>query len=245
MVPFDTKSFDLIIPASDLSINTLNCVILNNEDTVFNSTLNNGVVKQLSYVVCDDRIILTSENEGKNFKLFTLKNISDKLEMGTVTILLSSTEKFEKENIFRKEVRWFNKPFILNNQELSSKVLKYIEDENVISDIRKTDEEKFLQKMLHVWEKYDPTKETKYNELMEQYFSRVDYTFRNFSTITGKQGWDTDRGAIYIQYGNPDEIKRASDDHGKVIETWIYNDPDNKFNFVDKAGAGEFVILSQ
>lgn len=245
MIPFDRTSYDLIFPVTDVNLTSINCIVLNNEDTVFNSAISENTITVFTYSLCDNKIIIEQPDEEKVFKLFLLKNISNKLEVGTLTILLSSTENFEKINTFKKEVRWFNKPFTLNNQELSSRVLKYIEDEDTISEIRKTDEEKFLQKLLQVWEKYDPTKETKYNELMEQYYLRVDYAIKNFSTITGKQGWETDRGGIYIQFGNPDEIKRSSDDHGKVVETWIYTNPGNWFNFVDKTGTGEFVILSQ
>jgi GWxTD domain-containing protein len=245
MIPFSKESYNLVFASIDTSINSFNCLIVNNEDTVFNSQLNNGVVNKLTFSECDDKIILSSNTGNNSYKIFTIKNISDKLEEGRVAIILSGNEKFNKKNVFNKEVKWFNKPFSLHDQELAAKTLRIIEDDEIVSEIHSANEDKFMEKLLDVWKKYDPTKETKFNELMEQYYSRVDYSIKNFSTITGKHGWDTDRGTIYIQYGSPDEIKRYSDDHGKIVETWNYIDPAKRFSFVDRTGTGEFVILSQ
>ena len=74
---------------------------------------------------------------------------------------------------------------------------------------------------------------------MEEYYLRVDYASRNFTTITGTNGANTDRGKIYIRFGKPTEINRSSDDHGYIIETWTYNDTQRKFVFVDKKGTGK------
>lgn len=242
-VPFNKESYDIIIPSKDTAISAVNCVILNNSDTIFNSVLNEGLVKSITISECENGVTFNTNEGDQVFKLFKIKNISSMLEEGTLTIFLSSGEKFSKENIFKKEVRWFNKPITLFNQELAARTLKYVEDDETISALIKADEDKFMHELLKVWKKSDPTKETRYNELLEQYYSRVDYAVKSFSTITGKQGWDTDRGAIYIQYGSPTEIKRSSNGQGKVVETWIYENPANRFNFIDKTGTGEFVIL--
>ena len=79
---------------------------------------------------------------------------------------------------------------------------------------------------------------------MNEYYSRVDYAQLNFSTLTGTKGVNTDRGKIYIMFGKPDKIERNSNSSGKVVETWIYNNPQRKFVFVDKQGVGEFSLES-
>jgi GWxTD domain-containing protein len=70
----------------------------------------------------------------------------------------------------------------------------------------------------------------------------VDYTSKNFSSISNKKGFDTDRGKIYIQYGKPKKIERSSDTEGKIVESWYY-DRQKKFIFIDKQGTGEFSLL--
>jgi GWxTD domain-containing protein len=74
---------------------------------------------------------------------------------------------------------------------------------------------------------------------MNEYYKRVDFTSKNFSTIGNKKGFDTDRGKIYIQLGKPKRIERSSNNEGKVVETWYY-DQQKIFIFVDKLGTGEF-----
>ena len=47
-----------------------------------------------------------------------------------------------------------------------------------------------------LWKKMDPTPSTEHNELMEEYYRRVSYSNENFDGW--KDGWETDRGMIYI-----------------------------------------------
>lgn len=242
-VPFENNFFDLLIPVIDTSVSKLKCVLLNNADTVFNSFVGEGEISQLNIVECNNSIVLS--DKGNRYKLFTIQKINLSLEEGSLTIFLSADDKFKKENIFRTHVKWYNKPFVLYNQQVASRVLKLIEDDDTISSLLRADEDKFINRLISVWSKYDPTEHTKFNELMEQFYRRVDYTLLNFSTISGKAGWDTDRGEVYIKFGAPEEIKRTSDDHGKIVETWFYNEADKQISFVDKTGTGEFVILSK
>ena len=53
-----------------------------------------------------------------------------------------------------------------------------------------------------IWAEHDPTKGTKKNEFREEILSRYFYANKNFSTnITKNNGWNTDRGRIYMEYG--------------------------------------------
>ena len=49
------------------------------------------------------------------------------------------------------------------------------------------------------WKLMDPTPDTQKNEVMDEFFSRVDYVSLNFSEIG--PGWQSDRGRTYIIYG--------------------------------------------
>lgn len=66
-------------------------------------------------------------------------------------------------------------------------------------------------------------------ELIEKYYARVEDANRYFSSH--KEGWKTDRGMIYIIYGEPNSVFRRSD-----IETWIYGEQGNRvyltFDFI-------------
>ena len=79
---------------------------------------------------------------------------------------------------------------------------------------------------------------------MSEYYTRVDYATKEFAAIGSKNGANSDRGKIYIKFGKPQKIERASDDNGWVVETWIYAKSNKKFIFVDKEGKGEFILIS-
>jgi len=53
--------------------------------------------------------------------------------------------------------------------------------------------------------------------LIKEYYSRVEHANRNYSTY--KEGWKTDRGMIYIIFGEPESI----DNEGGKEERWIYS----------------------
>jgi GWxTD domain-containing protein len=105
-------------------------------------------------------------------------------------------------------------------------------------DAKEKDYPKELNKF---WKKYDPTPSTQFNELMSEYHKRVDYAELNYTSLSGKKGFDTDRGKVYIQFGKPKNIERSSNGEGKVVETWYY-DKERKFVFVDKLGTGDFPL---
>ncbi len=57
------------------------------------------------------------------------------------------------------------------------------------------------------------------------------------------RGWKTDRGKIYIKFGDPYNIERSSTELGYIMETWNYNNPNQTFIFIDKQGTGNFVLI--
>ena len=149
----------------------------------------------------------------------------------------------EKEKEFPINVTWFNKPVSLRNPEKAIELLKYIEKDEVISKLLNADEEEYPKELFQYWKQFDPTPETEYNELMAEYYSRIDYASTEFSDISRKPGVSTDRGKIYIKYGKPDKIERSSNSLGYVVETWTYNKLKQKFSFVDKQGTGNFILV--
>lgn len=55
------------------------------------------------------------------------------------------------------------------------------------------------------WEKRDPDLSTDFNEFQEEFYRRIDYA--NVRFIEGIPGWKTDRGRIFIYFGEPDQIQ--------------------------------------
>ncbi len=64
--------------------------------------------------------------------------------------------------------------------------------------------------------------------MIAEYYQRVETTNQFFTSH--KEGWKTDRGIIYIVYGQPAQVQKNN-----AIETWLYGEEDNilsvRFNF--------------
>ena len=66
--------------------------------------------------------------------------------------------------------------------------------------------------------------EDRARSILKRYFNHVRYANAYFTNY--KEGWRTDRGMIYIIYGNPKEVIRSDDK-----EIWIYTINGKKQNF--------------
>lgn len=94
------------------------------------------------------------------------------------------------------------------------------------------------------WSKRDPDPTTEENEFKEEFFERIDYANKHFRE--GRQGWNTDRGRIYIYLGPPEKTEEFlfHDDpeiRGSLI-WWIYYTYDLGIEFVDEKGLGAYTI---
>jgi len=77
------------------------------------------------------------------------------------------------------------------------------EEERDVFKSLTTDEEKenFIEQF---WRRRDPDLKTAQNEFKEEHYRRIAYANERFTS--GKSGWKTDRGRIYIIHGPPTEI---------------------------------------
>ena len=92
------------------------------------------------------------------------------------------------------------------------------------------------------WKRMDPNPETEKNELMDEFFLRVNVTNQNFSTIS-QPGWQTDRGRIFIKFGDPDDIERHPFEiNSDPYVIWRYYNYRKIFLFLDRSGFGDYYL---
>ena len=75
-----------------------------------------------------------------------------------------------------------------------------------------TDDEQRYQFVEQFWLRRDPTPDTFVNETRDEHYRRIAYANERFTS--GKPGWKTDRGIIYIMYGPPHTIET---EHGGAM----------------------------
>lgn len=109
------------------------------------------------------------------------------------------------------------------------------------------------------WRRRDPTPDTEENEYKDEYYERIAYANEHFSS--GKPGWLTDRGRIYVKWGKPDDVEShpAGGPYERAyyegsgaattypFERWFYRNIPNvgsgiEVEFVDPSGSGEYRI---
>ena len=239
-LPFGKEECNFIIPVADTSKDEISVTVVSQEDTVYNGELSESVLSNINLFECDGKILISDKSEGVKTRNYILSGINNKLQEGHLSIIVDN----DKDAKFKKEVLWYDKPFSLKDPEDAIKALKSIENEDVVDSLLDLKKDLMYKGLVNYWKKLDPTPETEYNELMTEFYTRVDYTLKNFSTISGVKGVKSDRGKVFLKYGKPDKTERSSNLQGKVVETWIYDKLHRKFVFVDEDGTGEFSLES-
>jgi GWxTD domain-containing protein len=97
------------------------------------------------------------------------------------------------------------------------------------------------------WKKRDPLFLTEYNERVLEHYNRVAYANLRFGVPKlGIEGYKTDRGQIYIRYGEPkikNKIRPEIDGNNVFYPTtdvWLYGD--FQFVFEDSYSSGEYTF---
>ncbi len=98
-----------------------------------------------------------------------------------------------------------------------------------------------VNRFLAFWKSKDPTPETTYNEVLIEYFRRVQFANNTFTGY--KEGWRSDMGMIYITLGPPDEVERHPMDGANYpYEVWSYSRINRAFVFIDRTGFGDYKL---
>lgn len=95
------------------------------------------------------------------------------------------------------------------------------------------------------WKARDENPSDERNEYYLNYIKRVKESNTRFSAL-GKDGWKTDRGRVYIIYGEPSEIDRyPNETETRPYEIWHYNSLEGGviFIFGDLTGFSDYKLL--
>ncbi len=162
--------------------------------------------------------------------------LSIRLETAEGTLVAEASKEFA--------VRWMGLEGQIRNLGEAIAQLRYIARDGDVREMRRaeTQEEK-LRLFRAFWDNRDPTPGTQRNERMEEYYYRVSYANERYSRLTDS-GWNTDRGEVYIRFGEPDIVDRHPFNYGtKPYEIWYYNRHGRQFYFVDDTGMGDYELL--
>ncbi len=140
------------------------------------------------------------------------------------------------------ENRWFDMPISLLNIDVAISMMRFIISEEEHAAMRRGSSTEKEQKFREFWDARNPTPETEYNELMVEFFRRVDIAFERFTTPT-TPGYETDQGRIFIRNGEPNRIDRRFPANQPAVEVWHYGN--RQFVFRATTGFGDYELIER
>jgi GWxTD domain-containing protein len=140
-------------------------------------------------------------------------------------------------------VNWSGLDEHIRDLEEAIDQLQYIAKRNEIDHIKggRTPAER-LTRFQAFWDKRDPTPNTPRNERMEEYYYRIDYANRRFTSL--RDGWRTDRGHVMVLFGEPDNVESHPFDFNvRPYEVWYYYRIGRRFVFIDRSNVGDYELM--
>ncbi len=137
---------------------------------------------------------------------------------------------------------------VMSEEELDDlfRKSKYIATSNEVDQYESISTEQakreFMQKF---WDKRDQNPNDNINRYYQNYMRRIDECNAKYKAGK-KEGWKTDRGRIYLKYGEPSEIERFPNEiQTRPYEIWHYNDLEGGVYFIfgDLTGFNDYQLL--
>ena len=157
--------------------------------------------------------------------------------------LLGRRNKFYNKIRQDFTVTWSDEALIKHDFKTALSQLELIAEGGELDSLKAAETTEARQKAYDAfWRRNDPTPGTPQNEAKEEFYRRVSYANRQFS-ILRREGWRTDRGRIYIEYGHPDQIDDVpmAPDY-PPYQIWHYYTEGRyrRFTFIDENFDGEY-----
>lgn len=237
VLPFSSENYSILIPLNITEVYDLSVDIIQYGKSLKQNDYSLIKNEELNFLNCSNKIIV-SKNKSDNHHFIILKDVNKMIDEDEFIIHIKS-DKEEKKFDLRSV--WINKPRSLRNVKEAILILFDYFDEKVVDEIYRADSDSLYNSLKKFWKKMDRTPETTFNEIMSEFYSRIDFAIDNFSSINKSDGAKTDRGKVFIKYGEPSSNERVFSNN-KVLEIWQYEQLEKKFIFTDNTGTGNFIL---
>ena len=136
----------------------------------------------------------------------------------------------------------FSNQWVITNFDEMLSMLRYFERQDWVDSLRRAPPEQRSALWRAFWIATDPVSITPENEALDDYFRRVQQANVRFQD-EGQPGWLSDRGEVFINIGEPDEVLDLSsglDRSGVRAIRWTYTTLRLVLYFQDQSGFGRF-----
>lgn len=205
-----------------------------------------AVVPSVAVDIVPDKVRLTAATDADTERYYValIDLHGEKLENGAYALDLQIAGIDSARTTTQFATHWPDMPFSLYDIDVAIKNLKFIVDKNQIKALKSGSKEDKIVAFTAFWKERDPTPESAYNELMVEYYRRLDFAAMEYRTGAGfaANGLKTDRARYYIVFGPPDDLSRFFPASGGVLETWSYTDG-RKFVFEAVSSIDPFYLV--
>jgi GWxTD domain-containing protein len=137
----------------------------------------------------------------------------------------------------------FSSQWVITNYTEMVSLLRYFDRQDLVAKLRDALPEQRALAWREFWSATDPVPVTPENEAVDAYLRRIQTANLRFQEA-GRPGWLTDRGAVYVTLGEPDEVldfssSAVSRNSAQGIR-WTYNTLRLVLLFQDLTGFGRF-----
>jgi len=242
------------------------CELYNLFSAIGNLNLHASVFNASGSSVYSRKKVFSKQTESR-VEVNTL-NVS-KLPTGAYTLVLVATDSSEKRKAFSSKKFFVYNPSIVdtvvkqmgNSDFMASQFAvfsgeecdelflksKYLASPNEIAKYSKvTSLEGKREFLFKFWKGRDEHSETPENETFMNYLSRIELANQRYTAMK-KPGWKTDRGRVFLLYGEPSEIERYPNQlDSKPYEIWQYNNLEGGvfFVFADLNGFSDYQLIN-
>jgi GWxTD domain-containing protein len=167
---------------------------------------------------------------------------SKKFYVYNPSVLITDTVSGQLSGVFASEFG------VMSDEELDDifSKSKYIASSLDIDKYNKINSTESKREFLYnFWKEKDLDINTPENEFYKNYFGRVNLSSQRYGSL-GRIGWKSDRGRVFIIYGEPSEIERYPNQvDTKPYEIWYYNELEGGviFIFGDLTGFSDYTLL--
>lgn len=189
----------------------------------------------------DQQIILSADLNEDGFKYahVTIPNQDFENARYRLSLKAEDIEKPVGERTINSQ--WLDMPVSLYNLDVAIDMLRFIVSDQELRRINSGSTAERERKFREFWAQRDPTPDTEFNELMAEFYRRIDNAYKQFTSLQSP-GYDTDQGRAYIVYGPPLNVERRLPTNAPTREIWQY--PNRTLIFEATTGFGDFRLIS-
>ncbi len=178
--------------------------------------------------------------DGVKYAYLTIPNNEFENSRFRIELIKEGAEEPIGEKVINSQ--WLDMPVSLYNLDVAIQMMEFIVNDQEVRRLKSGSASEKEEKFREFWSQRDPTPDTEFNELMTEYYRRVDFAHTNFKSMQ-QPGYETDQGQAYILYGPPDDIERRLPTNAPTREIWSY--PNRTLVFEATTGFGDFRLVSE